>query len=638
MPQAISSTDIQQLTDSIKYADDASKQSKIVEAYTYLYDHGYDYAGWARGVAAQDTVAGISAMNFLADSAMMGVGSWMCQTLPDSTVLDIKTGMALDYLNVLAVQAEKTGGINTADINGLDVWKIHQDVFRDNGLGIENWTLNSFFEIVQKGWGDQGVEKAWQVIRDTGGDWLDGTAANLGVLDFMWGASYSSDAGVRALADNWLNTVVPLFIPGGDRSKLGSLLGSLVTNNILNFANILGSVLPSQNPQPTGEWIQYDGGYGAVSWVYEVSVTPDPWWWSSPTTSTPTVTVEPIGPTTFDDTPVYADVSTSEASNSNYYDPGITIDYSFTYYDDYYSDGYSCYPYYYDNYDYYGYYGFAGTQSTVTKAIGADIGYIAQQAINDSDFAAAAAAAVGRQQAEDAALLSTLPSNTGSAVLEGAHWDHQVITWSLANSNSSSSDAFSHFLDASYEGDVQKAFATWAAASGLSFREVADSEQSNIRIGFGAFDTANSGVAGYTSFRGINGAIQSNAIIRLEDPDQLALVAESDGQKIYAGTEAEFSQLLLHEIGHALGLGSNADPYSVMYYQLNANNRTLDSTDITGIKSLYCPGQSERAITNTGADQLIQALSSFAPASSSQTSLLASNDPIINQPLLAVAS
>lgn len=108
MPQTISGAQIQQLYDSIFYSDASSKQNAIVNAYTFLYDRGYNYAGWAGGVAAQTTWTGIAAMDFLTNTALMGVGSQACQTLPASTVLNIKTGLALDYLNVLAGYAEKS--------------------------------------------------------------------------------------------------------------------------------------------------------------------------------------------------------------------------------------------------------------------------------------------------------------------------------------------------------------------------------------------------------------------------------------------------------------------------------------------------------------------------------------------------
>ena len=45
--------------------------------------------------------------------------------------------------------------------------------------------------------------------------------------------------------------------------------------------------------------------------------------------------------------------------------------------------------------------------------------------------------------------------------------------------------------------------------------------------------------------------------------------------------------MLMHEIGHALGLADNADPNSVMYYQsTGASNSTLNATDIAGTQAL----------------------------------------------------
>jgi hypothetical protein len=50
--------------------------------------------------------------------------------------------------------------------------------------------------------------------------------------------------------------------------------------------------------------------------------------------------------------------------------------------------------------------------------------------------------------------------------------------------------------------------------------------------------------------------------------------------------------VLLHEIGHAIGLADNSDPNSVMYAEAGASNRTLDGTDIAGAQTLYSLTQS----------------------------------------------
>jgi hypothetical protein len=83
------------------------------------------------------------------------------------------------------------------------------------------------------------------------------------------------------------------------------------------------------------------------------------------------------------------------------------------------------------------------------------------------------------------------------------------------------------------------------------------------------------------------GQIQGGATIRLEDPSQDALIAGQNGQLTYAGNGAQFEQVMLHEIGHALGLADDSDPHSIMYYAMTPQNRTLDSTDRAGIEQLY---------------------------------------------------
>ena len=83
----------------------------------------------------------------------------------------------------------------------------------------------------------------------------------------------------------------------------------------------------------------------------------------------------------------------------------------------------------------------------------------------------------------------------------------------------------------------------------------------------------------------------------MEDPTETALVNDPHGQPAYAGTGATLYQVALHEIGHALGLGDNSDPNSVMYYSLGANNRTLNGTDIAAIHAAYGSSQQEASAT-----------------------------------------
>jgi antitoxin component YwqK of YwqJK toxin-antitoxin module len=243
--------------------------------------------------------------------------------------------------------------------------------------------------------------------------------------------------------------------------------------------------------------------------------------------------------------------------------------------------------------------GFAGSQSVIANELNSSTGSIAAQRLSSGDYEGAVAAESGLLQARESAS-ATPTSNTGNSVGNGSEWAGNVITWSM------SGDAGSQ-----YEAEAQQAFATWAAASGLKFDEVSGSAPADIRISFGNLDSATTGIVGYTTLQG-GGGITAAASIELENPDQDALVSGTGGQLTYSGTDATLEQVMLHEIGHALGLGDDTDQDSIMYYELTSSNSKLDSTDIAGIQALY------------GADRLnslIAGMSSFTPQTAASTSL-----------------
>jgi hypothetical protein len=184
----------------------------------------------------------------------------------------------------------------------------------------------------------------------------------------------------------------------------------------------------------------------------------------------------------------------------------------------------------------------------------------------------------------------------------------------------------SGFMGAAEEPAAEDAFNARAAQMpGVTFQEVADSSRSDIRIGFGDFDAANTGVVGLTGFNEANGQIETGTIVRVEDTAETALVLDDDGLDVYAGTDATLTQVLEHEIGHALGLGDNSDINSIMNYDLTSSNQTLDATDVAGISSLY--GSSATVSTsNAGVNQLIQAMATFETGTGAvDSSLVAPN-------------
>jgi hypothetical protein len=67
--QVLTTQQLTQYRDAIATGGlDAAKQ-----VYAELYARGYDYAGWAKGVASGDTLTGDAALAFLQSSAMMGM-------------------------------------------------------------------------------------------------------------------------------------------------------------------------------------------------------------------------------------------------------------------------------------------------------------------------------------------------------------------------------------------------------------------------------------------------------------------------------------------------------------------------------------------------------------------------------------
>jgi predicted Zn-dependent protease len=228
--------------------------------------------------------------------------------------------------------------------------------------------------------------------------------------------------------------------------------------------------------------------------------------------------------------------------------------------------------------------GFAGSQSVVDSALAGSVGSVAQHDIDVGNLAGAVVAEAAFRQAQQTA--ETAPtSDTGQAVDSGAKWGAGAISWSFTNTQDNQYDAF-----------AQQAFSEWASASGLTFAEIANSSQADIQISFGDLGSPTSGVVGYTTNATYNGAI-SSALIQLENPSEDALVKTAGGALMYASTDATLEQVLLHEIGHALGLADDADQSSVMYYELTSSNRTLDDTDVNGIQSLY-GGSTARAVSH----------------------------------------
>jgi matrixin len=201
------------------------------------------------------------------------------------------------------------------------------------------------------------------------------------------------------------------------------------------------------------------------------------------------------------------------------------------------------------------------------------------------------------------------------------------------------------YLGASSQANVYGSFDGISLASGDSLGayggsntissgpvEVPDSASFDIRIGFGLLDTESTGILGLTRYSEQGGELEPGVVVRLEDPNQTAIGSgATGGQATYAGTQADLYQDALHELGHALGLGDNPDPDSVMYYGSSSTNRQLDATDASDIQALY--GSVTSASQSTGrptvksataqsVDQFIQAMAVYNVQPAASTNFL----------------
>jgi predicted Zn-dependent protease len=175
---------------------------------------------------------------------------------------------------------------------------------------------------------------------------------------------------------------------------------------------------------------------------------------------------------------------------------------------------------------------------------------------------------------------------------------------------------------------VETALSQWSAASGLVFDQVSSAAQPDITIQFGDLNTQTTGVIGLTTYSARGSSLEGGVTVILENPSQDPLVAGSAGDLTYAGTDASFGQVILHELGHALGLGDNTNSQSIMDYYLGDTNRGLSGIDEAAVALLYSPntGAASEALSLAstlaslgGAADIVTQTQTFARARSSVT-------------------
>ncbi len=199
-------------------------------------------------------------------------------------------------------------------------------------------------------------------------------------------------------------------------------------------------------------------------------------------------------------------------------------------------------------------------------------------------------------------------------VLENQKWATPLsITWAFANTNFTNpidNIQFDSFITNPSDQDVvRSALAKWASVANIAFVQVADSANNtnpadygvsryygaDIRVGYADWNTPITTILGATSYLSRGGGIFFPGVqVSTENP---ALVS-------YQSRGVSYYQVVLHEIGHALGLNhSLGDVHSIMDATLTSSNPDLDASDIAGIQAIYgAPTQCNFAVYDNNAD------------------------------------
>jgi predicted Zn-dependent protease len=227
-------------------------------------------------------------------------------------------------------------------------------------------------------------------------------------------------------------------------------------------------------------------------------------------------------------------------------------------------------------YDEYWFWGFAGKKAAVDQTI--------------ANGATAATALLNSLHGPDGSDLSVSYAMTGlknvvdlgiNTTLTGSRWATTTISWSIKSDEKGAGN------NAEYQHVIKHAFEVWEKATGIHFVEAKGSGAADVVVDWKDLDSSHTNALGLTAFGSKDGVMQAGAKIFLEDPTALALVHGQGGTLSYAGTEATLEQVVLHEIGHILGLGTNADLTSIEGYLLSSQNRAISESDLDALYSLY---------------------------------------------------
>ncbi len=176
-----------------------------------------------------------------------------------------------------------------------------------------------------------------------------------------------------------------------------------------------------------------------------------------------------------------------------------------------------------------------------------------------------------------------------------------TVTWSMVEFNFSNRWDFDFNLDGigfDAAALIRQAFAEWAGVADISFVQVADGADVDIRFGMESIDG---------QFNDVGTALTNYIGQSIDFVDIYFDTAEAWTEYSGAGSNVSFYAVALHEIGHALGMAHEDDVAAVMNATQGSFGFTINSLqgdDIAGIQAIYGASGSI-VLTGTEGDDLM---------------------------------
>ncbi|WP_430738563.1 S8 family serine peptidase [Pseudomonas putida] len=221
------------LQEDVRRARELFESQGVGAMYDYLESKGDRYATLANGVAKGNSIAGIAAIDFMKRTEQ-GAG----RPMQEEDVEHVRFKMAEAYLDLLSEKV-KAGTIGV-EVNHLEVWDFHSDVFKDLGRSKDAWTLNTIFDLLHP----DNRQAYWEGVLDAAGSpgWELLLAVRTDASVAFSAAMAPED--LRARAASWKARIDS---PGG----LGAVVlgvGAVTANGIYG---LISDLVRSDEPAPS---------------------------------------------------------------------------------------------------------------------------------------------------------------------------------------------------------------------------------------------------------------------------------------------------------------------------------------------------------------------------------------------------